>query len=523
LLSIILLRCGEHHTFFLSFSLHDVQSVLGANGGDIPNRFEQPEASTAGRNCKISFRHSISSFCTMNKALLIRLVSILLVVCLVSGCGFRVNEDWSQFHADLPNSGSVLKPSAYAIQPKWTVEVGSVSYSSPVIGSNGRIYVGNADGELVAVNPTGKIRWKGQFPDTIVASPAVADNGDIYFVSIQKVAQKQFKSTLQSLDSNGNLRWSFVFPGNRVVTSSPKILGSARNSNVFIYAGSELFVFNNVGTVVQQKDLIPYGSNTVCGSEPDLGDILPFLVNLFEQAFSCIKFDLTPCEFDPSGLPLRPFYELFGWLDPTVAVLKLPDLDQPIVVVADRFSIIAFRWNESESTLSDLWSKEHGKDCSSDDYKELSSPVFAGSSVVVGRRDGLVLAYDVLTGESLWTYKAHDAVMATPATFLNLIYIVTVSRTDNPFSRLLLLRDNGSEGQLIQEYKLDGESVASPALSSGLVYVITSEGLYSFSANIESLFKNGRIKGGLSSPAVADDGTVYVVNTDKKLWAFPGA
>lgn len=130
-------------------------------------------------------------------------------------------------------------------------------------------------------------------------------------------------------------------------------------------------------------------------------------------------------------------------------------------------------------------------DRSSDDYKKLSSPVFVGSSVVVGRRDGLVLAYDVLTGERLWTYKANDAVMATPATFLNLIYIVTVSRTDNPFSRLLLLRDNGSEGQLIQAYKLDGESVASPALSSGLVYVSTSEGLYSFSANLESLFKNG--------------------------------
>jgi hypothetical protein len=40
-------------------------------------------------------------------------------------------------------------------------------------------------------------------------------------------------------------------------------------------------------------------------------------------------------------------------------------------------------------------------DRSSDDYKELSSPVFVGSSVVVGRRDGLVLAYDVLTGAAI--------------------------------------------------------------------------------------------------------------------------
>lgn len=391
------------------------------------------------------------------------------------------------------------------------MEVGPVAYSSPVIAEDGTIYVGNTDGELVAVNPDGTIRWKRFFPGAIISSPAVGDDGNIYVISTQKIDEKRFDSTLRSLEPDGDLRWSFVFPGNQFVTSSPKTLGSAQDLYVFVYLPGELFILDDAGEVVHQESMVNYGQHTICGSGVNFGDIIDSLLDFFSKAFDCWSFSLPPCKFDPRGVGPAPLYESFGWLDPTVAVVAPRDTGQPIVVVIGPFAIVAFRW--SPPALSHLWSEEYGVDCSDDDYKDLSSPaVFANGLLVVGRRDRHVLAYDVQTGARMWDYDAKEAVTATPASFGRQVYVVVNSRLD--------VLD--SDGDLLHQYTMAGQSVASPALSADLAYVNATDGLYTFTFDLESFFRNGQVKGGLSSPAIAKDGTVYVVDRNKKLWAFPG-
>lgn len=51
--------------------------------------------------------------------------------------------------------------------------------------------------------------------------------------------------------------------------------------------------------------------------------------------------------------------------------------------------------------------------------RRLPSPaVLNGATrVVLGRGDGKVVAYDLATGDQLWTYDAEEAVLGTPASF----------------------------------------------------------------------------------------------------------
>lgn len=452
----------------------------------------------------------------------VRPLSLLLLVLLSSGCATFRAKQWAQFHADGPSQGSTTADSTYALQPSWSVEIGPVTYSSPAIGEDGTIYVGTANRELVAVNPDGTEKWRRALPGAVVgalsvitASPAVGADGNIYVISTVNVeirdhttntTRRVITSTLHSIEPDGDLRWSRPFPENRFTTSSPKTWGSGQNVYVFVYAPDELFIFDQLGTVVHRQDVVAYGSHTICGGS----SIFEILADFFSSAFSCISFSFPPCKFDPSGFP--PPYEAFGWLEPTVAIVDYPKFaDQPIVVVVGKYAIVAFRWNSPD--LSYLWSEEYGEDCGDNDTKDLSSPaVFASGTLAVARKDGHVRTYDVETGAKLWDYDAKEPVMATPASFGRQVYVVSVRH-------LHVLDYNG---ELLHQFELPEQSVASPALSADLVYVNATGGLYTFTSNLESYFKYGPVKGGLSSPAIAKDGTVYVMDRNRKLWAFPG-
>jgi hypothetical protein len=380
------------------------------------------------------------------------------------------------------------------------VEVGPVSYSSPVLASDGTIYVGNTDGELVAVKPDGTIKWKRSFPGQIISSPAVGANGHIYVISVEKTGEKSFVSTLWSLaPAHGVNLWYWVFPGNRVVTASPKTVGSFKDDNnqeiglhVFVSFLGGFVILDDADHIVNQENIFNYGSNTVCGSGFSFGDIIDAVTDFFSKAFACWEFALPPCQFNPSVPPPVPLYENFGWLDPTVAVSaprKLDPLsDHFIVVVGGPFAIVAFRWSWPTlwraSTLTSLWSEEYGEDCSDDNYKDLSSPMVGRSDsvVVVGRKDGHVIGYDINSGARRWDYNAKAPVMATPVSFGASTYVVVNSSNVH---RLDVLDNNG---ELSYQYAMSGQSVASPALSF-VLYVSATDGLYAFSPSSRMLLR----------------------------------
>ncbi|MBI3048163.1 MAG: PQQ-like beta-propeller repeat protein [Acidobacteria bacterium] len=94
---------------------------------------------------------------------------------------------------------------------KWVYATGAtINKSSPAIGADGTIYVGNGghylsptpDLGLHAVTPDGKLKWKYTIGN-YVYSPVLAADGTIYV--------QDATSTLHALDPDGMLRWEYRF------------------------------------------------------------------------------------------------------------------------------------------------------------------------------------------------------------------------------------------------------------------------------------------------------------------------
>jgi len=134
-------------------------------------------------------------------------------------------------------------PYLYAINPngtqKWKFKTnGSVHQSSPAIGSDGTIYVGATDYYLYAINPDdGSQKWKYYAGSQVYSAPSIGSDGTIYVGS--------HNGYLNAINSDGTLKWKYSI-GAACSSSAPAI-----GTDGTIYIGSE------------------YGSNGLCAVKPD--------------------------------------------------------------------------------------------------------------------------------------------------------------------------------------------------------------------------------------------------------------
>ena len=148
------------------------------------------------------------------------------------------NSPWPMFHANAQHIGQ----SAYAGSQKgtlfWSYRTGEDVSSSPVIGSDGRVYVGSYDNRIYCLNPTGSLLWSYLTGDSVwYSSPAIGSDGRVYEGSCD--------NRIYCLNPTGSRRWSYRtgYP----VFSSPAIGSDGR-----VYVGSEdnrLYVFYETPTI----------------------------------------------------------------------------------------------------------------------------------------------------------------------------------------------------------------------------------------------------------------------------------
>ena len=108
--------------------------------------------------------------------------SLLIVV----GCASHGMPRWRHFQGDLTGRGYIEVESGFALSAAWVSSPYKITTSSPVIGVDidGRevIYIGTAEGELVAINSEdGNERWRRSFAAefrsvAIISTPAVSRN-----------------------------------------------------------------------------------------------------------------------------------------------------------------------------------------------------------------------------------------------------------------------------------------------------------------------------------------------------------
>lgn len=404
---------------------------------------------------------------------------------------------WPEFHGDGANHGALFVATNFAIAPKWSVEVGPVMHSSPVVGGDGTVYVGNVDGQLFAIDRLGFVRWAVNFREPIDSTPAASAGGLIYVITTRLAGPDEYQSTLRILSPSGALLRSVALPGG-YTTSSPKVWHSGEKEYVFLYARrgfdeSSLLAFDSSGALLDHE--IMFCNTPATGAVPIWDDVGV----VFEVIWDGLFGGGPGVDFDPAVSP-PDLTEEFGWIEASAAIVDEPNLtrgNKPIIVLVDKACFLkAFEWEAP--TLVELWSKRHS-------FLFQSTPALIGSSFVLGARDGHVRAYDVLTGDEAWDVDLGiGPIMGTPASFGGVVFVAGLEG-----ARML----DAGNGSVLQETSFASPTVASPALSASHVIVSLKDELttYSFDFTRRAHANDGR--GGLSSPAIGADGTIYAIAT----------
>lgn len=83
---------------------------------------------------------------------------------------------------------------------KWSYLTGGIIDSSPAIGNDGTIYFTSEDNYFYAMNPYGTVNWKYKTASVLDSSPSIAKNGIIYLAD---------SSGLNALNPNDTLKWIY--------------------------------------------------------------------------------------------------------------------------------------------------------------------------------------------------------------------------------------------------------------------------------------------------------------------------
>jgi len=446
---------------------------------------------------------------------LLLLLALAITILTATGCPPNMSPDnnfvpgpWTEANGNNENTGFNAVHSQFALPTlqKWNAPIGPLTYSAPVIGPDGVIWIACANGDLVGINPDGTPHRRRNLDDFIVASPAVNHaTNEIFVVGQHAIAPGVFTSRVYRLDAGAGLL--NVSSQNLRSAASPKLWGQF----IFVPSSGQLTVLDQTSlTIVAQESTIPC-FNLLCGDS--------VINDGFAYVFGCLftlgAYDACG-DFTGHGAAGPQEYPAAAIID-AAAVVGNPNT--PVVVVVSPVCACGFRFDPAaEHPLQLLWSRALVPvDC---DFQSVRSTapvaVSGGAAIVFGNEHGRVLELDTLTGAVLWDRHLQGPVQSAPVSNgLRQIYVVETEH----------LATFDSDGRIISEVPLIGTGL-SAALSLDFVYVGTSAAIHTFDTlpNESSVHYPVQPPSfGASSIALAQDGTLYVSSPNGSAESHGGA
>ena len=412
----------------------------------------------------------------------------------------------------------------YAINPdgtrKWVFNTGGAVTSSPAVGADGMIYVGSSDGNLYAVTPDGSQKWAFE-TERFAASPAVARDGTIYVGSGD--------TNLYALNPDGTQKWAFDFEVEvdddtlQLAITSPSI---GPKGTIYIGAGSlngsQLYALNPDGT---QKWAFDFKGDVAVAS-PAIGPNGTIYIGsgLFVENGQVFAIH-------PDGTEKWRF-------ETDAAISSTPAIGEDGTVYVGSDSVYAINPNGTEK-----WAFETGESVS-------SSPVIVpDGTLYVGSNDNNLYAIATASGglaDTPWPMFHHNrrhtgrsptpgpnaAFTADPTSGevpLTVQFDASASMADSapPSPDEAIVRyawdfGDGETGRGVQvehTYEAQGRFTATLTVTDGAGRTDTFS--TSITVSVDGT-KRWSVRTGDQvawSPAIADDGTIYVGSNDGRLYA----
>lgn len=355
----------------------------------------------------------------------------------------------------------------------WSTRIGGLIWPSPIVGADGTLFTGHADGEFVALNPDGSIRWRVRDARMmyIDSTGALGRDGFLYMASTDSdPSGHQNQGRIWKLDpGSGEVAWTFWGTHFEDPESNPQAhLSSFFEGNlalgweagrVCIYAGSDdnyLYKLDSDGNLVWEYCTDSYPSGVIW-TKPLLG---PDGKTVFVGDLACQVHAVE------AATGRRLWVRRLGG-----SIVSSPALGQRGEIFLGSFDGRVYALAPEDGTV--FWS-----------YQTLgliySSPAVASNGdVVLGSSDGGVYRLDRF-GRREWTYYTDAPVKSSPA--------------------------------------IDADGLIYVGNQNGKLYCLSGEGrkLWSYHTNPDTAENDINC-----SPTIGADGTVYFESTTGEVFAVP--
>jgi outer membrane protein assembly factor BamB len=433
---------------------------------------------------------------------------------------------WNQFGGNPGGSGFRLVNSVPG-GTSWHVDLGSdVGTSSPVLGPDGSIYIGTLDGKLVAVDPTGVVKWTVQIGSHLsrVATPAISADGGIYCLCVGLAVrdhrtpppEPEPANFVVSVNRDGSIRWTVPI---RVLGSELEFdTGSIRGAPRILSQGSKariIFVIRYKLTV-EYPEILGVGPLFVCvlAIVDELGRFLLFNryeeKKLFVDASGGGGLDFGSATLEPPSEPAGPRLHASAepCSDTPVVFGSFPAVRRWTIVAPGNNGMYAIQWNDQEGAIALqpalVWKAPDSRLPGA----IAPSPVAFPNGLLVAIADDRAT---FLETDGFTEFLPHPVKIGGPAGqamvtggLRQMYFLVRRAGT------LLVVDTNGTE---VRRREMHADTVAYPVMSANFVYVPTMNGVACLTTlDLENVFLPGTPQpppGGFSTPAIGPDGSVY--------------
>lgn len=434
---------------------------------------------------------------------------------------------WERPHADGANSGFADVETQPAAAPAVVPGIGTYAAGAgPAIAPDGTVYLGNKEGQLIALQANGGRKWAQSITPgfSIVAAPLVGSDGSIYVVGTRTVKNQQVNPPLIRYDASlykftpaGALAWETRLPNafdGPTSSAPPNLWRIPGESDVVIVPydhknrltggyDTSLVAISTTGATLDTVKVKTVVYQVTGGSDLPSWCLIP-LVNL-----GCL---IGP-DFNPSGGeyvedPATKLPEGTVAPRPGVAIVRYSSVIEPFILVSNQFQDFV-GYSFSNRAFRELF-RVHDESRSL-----LSTPMVMadGHTVIATSGDKGRGAIAFLGPNGVTWAPVKGPFSYAPATRLadGRTAIVELRR------QMTILNGKNQE----RTVPLPGESVVSAAASRTHLFVSTAGSFITFDPSTwVKLAEISWVGGGTFTPAIGPFGHVYGM-ANNVLFVFP--